>query len=167
MDTKEQILYLRELQGLINRMPGVQNTPFEENKSASKFDLIVTDSELSKVTKKLFLDGHHARAVEEAFKYVNNYIKKHSGITAADGSGLMKQVFSAKSPIIKLNSGVSQSEQDEQLRYMEIYSGCMTGIRNPRAHEHEWEDSETKALQLLGIANHLVEKVQLALLDVD
>ena len=65
MDTKEQILYLRELQGLINRMPGVQNTPFEENKSASKFDLIVTDSELSKVTKKLFLDGHHARAVEE------------------------------------------------------------------------------------------------------
>ena len=56
----------------------------------------------------------------------------------------MKQVFSAKSPIIKLNSGVSQSEQDEQLGYMEIYSGCMTASEIQVSHEHEWEDSETK-----------------------
>ncbi|PZN08175.1 MAG: hypothetical protein DIU69_10450 [Bacillota bacterium] len=52
-----------------------------------------------------------------------------------------------------------ESERDEQLGYMEIFSGCMTGIRNPRAHEHDWEDSERRALELLTLANHLVERV--------
>ena len=43
---------------------------------------------------------------------------------------------------------------------MQIFSGCMTGIRNPRAHECEWEDSENHALQLLAFANYLVERVE-------
>lgn len=146
-------------------MPGVQSKPMADIAPIVNFDFFVTDEELSKITKKLFMDGHHARAVEEGFKYLNNYVKKSSGLVTADGAGLMKQVFSAKSPIIKLNPGTSQSEQDEQLGYMEIFSGCMTGIRNPRAHEHEWEDSETRALQLLGLANHLLEKVRLSLIE--
>lgn len=59
-----------------------------------------------------------------------------------------------------INTGSSQSENDEQLGYMEIFSGCMTGIRNPRAHEHEWEDTQQRAIQLLIIADHLVECVR-------
>ena len=43
---------------------------------------------------------------------------------------------------------------------MQIFSGCMTGIRNPRAHECDWEDSENHALQLLAFANYLVERVE-------
>ena len=38
----------------------------------------------------------------------------------------------------------------------------MTGIRNPRAHECDWEDSEQRALQLLVWANHLVERIRLS-----
>ena len=33
--------------------------------SADTFDLLITDSDLKSKVKKLFLDGHHARAVEE------------------------------------------------------------------------------------------------------
>ena len=134
----------------------------KEPTPANKYELFVTDKELKKVTQKLFADGHHARAVEEAYKFLNKLVKKISGVKALDGAGLMKQVFSSKAPILKLNAGSNQSEQDEQLGYMEIFSGCMTGIRNPRAHEYDWEDSEQRALQLLAMANHLVERVKLS-----
>ncbi len=122
-------------------------------------ELVVTDSELLKVVSKLFNDGHHARAVEEAFKYLNNLVKRKTG-ESRDGAKLMKEVFSPVNPKLKLNSLVTRSEEDEQLGYMEIMAGVMTGIRNPRAHEHDWEDSESHALQLLSWANHLVEKVK-------
>lgn len=126
------------------------------------FDSLVTDRELKKVTEKLFVDGHHARAVEEAYKFLNNLVKKRSGLNSADGAGLMRQAFSANSPVLKLNAGTNRSEQDEQTGYMDIFAGCITGIRNPRVHEHEWEDSEQRALQLLSMANHLVERVRLS-----
>lgn len=60
----------------------------------------------------------------------------------------MKKTFSPNNPLIKLNAGISASEQNEQLGYMEIFSGAMTGIRNPRAHDSDWEDSEERAMQL-------------------
>lgn len=120
----------------------------------------IKDSDLLKVSEKLFEDGHHARAVEEAFKYFNNVVKSKAGLPQADGSSLMKTALSANSPVLKLNAGLTASERDEQLGYMEIYSGSMTGIRNPRAHEHDWEDSEEHALQLLVLADHLVARVK-------
>ena len=128
------------------------------------YDVIVTNNYLRRKTEKLFKDGHHARAVEEAFKLVDNNVKKKAGLQQTDftGAKLMQKVFSLNNPILKLNEGKSVSEKDEQLGYMQIFSGCMTGIRNPRAHESDWEDTEGRALQLLGFANHLIERVSLS-----
>lgn len=154
-------LNIGNLKNELASMPGVDAQRQEvAQTSQSLYDSIVTDPSLRKVTHKLFHDGHHARAVEEAYKCLNNYVKKKSHTTTADGSGLMKSVFSAKAPKLKINVGESQSEIDEQIGYMEIFSGCMTGIRNPRAHEHEWEDTEERALQLLMMANHLFERAR-------
>lgn len=128
------------------------------------YDEVVTNKSLRKKTEKLFKDGHHARSVEEAYKVLDNLVKKKAGLTETDltGSSLMQTVFSPKKPILKLNEGASVSEQNEQSGYMQILAGCMTGIRNPRAHEADWEDTEQHALQLLALANHLVERVFLA-----
>jgi Protein of unknown function (Hypoth_ymh) len=38
---------------------------------------------------------------------------------------------------------------------MDIFAGAMTGIRNPRAHEHAYLDDPRTALELLALANHL------------
>lgn len=72
----------------------------------------------------------------------------------------MQKVFSADKPLLKINAGETQSEIDEQKGYLQIFAGCMTGIRNPRAHESDWEDSEERALELLTLANHLVIRVR-------
>ena len=128
------------------------------------YDIAVTNKSLRKKTEKLFKDGHHARAVEEAYKLLDNLVKKKAGLQDSDltGAKLMQTVFSPNKPMLKLNEGVSSSEQNEQSGYMQILSGCMTGIRNPRAHESDWEDTESRALQLLTFANHLIERVLMA-----
>lgn len=156
MRNRSIIKNIQELNKVINSQPGISKP-----KVISKITLkdYISDEQLRKVVEKLFNDGHHARAVEEAFKYLNNYIKKKAN-SNDDGSKLMKFVFSANNSVIKLNSGSSTSEKDEQLGYMEIYSGCMTGIRNPRAHEHDWEDTQKRAIQLLVLADHLLERAK-------
>jgi uncharacterized protein (TIGR02391 family) len=121
----------------------------------------VRDEDILAASEKLFRDGHYAQAVEEAFKCVNNIVRKrsrHSG----DGAGMMKHVFSADRPILRLNRLKTQSEKNEQLGYMEIFSGVMTGVRNPRAHAHQFGDSREDALQLLVLADHLARKAKAA-----
>ena len=100
------------------------------------FDKMVTDPDVTRASRGLFVDGHFARAVEEAFKCLNNVVKRRSGVTGKDGLDLMFHVFDPDSPILRINGLRSQSEQDEQAGYRYILAGCMKGLRNPRAHEH-------------------------------
>ena len=132
--------------------------------SLDLFDELITNKVLHKKTEKLFKDGHHARAVEEAYKYIDNIVKSKSGMSQSSitGSALMQKSFTSNKPILKLNAGGTPSEIDEQNGYMQIFAGCMTGIRNPRAHESDWEDTEERALQLIVFANHLIERVHLS-----
>ena len=131
-----------------------------------RFDETVTIPALRTVCRGLFQDGHYARAVEDAFKCLNNLVKEKSGLPGSnDGAGLMRTAFSAKSPILKLNSFPHQSEKsqnDEQQGYMDLFAGAMTGIRNPRAHEHELVDHPEVALEMLTLANHLLRKLKIA-----
>jgi uncharacterized protein (TIGR02391 family) len=127
----------------------------------SLYDELITDTTLRKKTEKLFKDGHHARAVEEAYKLIDNAVKRRSGVDDT-GAKLMNAVFSPDNPRLRLNAGVSASEKDEQRGYMQIFAGIMTGVRNPRAHESDWEDTEQRALQLIVFANHLLERIMLS-----
>ncbi len=123
---------------------------------------LVTDEQIRQASGPLFRDRYYARAVEEAFKCLNNAVKDKSGLTNGDGAGLMQTVFSAQSPILMLNAFQSRSDRDEQLGYMQIFAGSMTGIRNPRAHDHELTDAPDAALELLVLANHLMRKLNAA-----
>lgn len=121
--------------------------------------ILVRDEDVLRASAKLFLDGHYAQAVEEAFKCVNNTVRNracHSG----DGSGMMKHVFSAEKPVLRLNDLRTQSDRNEQLGYMEIFAGVMTGVRNPRAHAHQFGDTREDALELLVLAGHLARKAK-------
>ena len=139
-------------------MPGVTQQNVLTASDIDAFEALITNETLKNKVEKLFRDGHHSRAVEEAYKYLDNFVKKASGIEES-GAKLMQAAFSFNNPILMLNAGSNTSEQDEQKGYLQIFAGCMTGIRNPRAHESDWEDSEIHALQLLVFANHLVERV--------
>lgn len=126
----------------------------------AQFDALVTDPDLSAASRTLYRDGHHARAVEEAFKFLANAVKGRSGETTRDGQDLMLHVFNLDNPVLRLNDLRRVSERDEQAGYRFMFAGAMTGIRNPRAHEHTLRDQADVALEMLVMANHLMRVVR-------
>lgn len=160
-EAKTLQLELDNCAGILPRLEVHIQTP---DASVDMLNHFITDEALRKTVEKLYRDGHHARAVEEAYKFIDNLVKKTAKPSDRNltGSKLMTTVFNGNTPMLKINAGESTSEHDEQIGYMQIFSGCMTGVRNPRAHECDWEDSEQRALQLLIWANHLVERIRLS-----
>ena len=126
------------------------------------YDTLVSNPELRKATRQLFADMHYSRSVEEAYKCLNNFVKARSRLVSDDGASLMHKAFSPKNPVLGLSALRTTSQQDQQQGYMEIFAGCMTGIRNPRAHEHRHLDSPQVATELLALANHLFRIVESA-----
>lgn len=138
----------------------VQDPRREHREWLTMFDDLVTEEPVRTASRLLFADGHYARSVEEAFKCLNNEVKHESGVSNADGASLMRTAFSANCPILRLNRFQTDSEKDEQRGYMDIFAGSMTGIRNPRAHEHLLTDEPEVAFELLVLANHLMRKLR-------
>jgi uncharacterized protein (TIGR02391 family) len=140
------------LQATVSRRPAPSPTVGDP---VQVFDAVVTEPELREETRQLFVDGHYPQAVEEGFKYLNNVVKRRTGVET-DGAPLMTTAFSPSAPRLKLTELRTQSQKDQQQGYMRIYEGAMIGIRNPRAHEHRYLDDPRNALELLSLCNHLV-----------
>ena len=122
----------------------------------TQFDALITDDGLHRFCRSLFADGYYALAVQKAYIYIDNLVSKRSGRTDKDGADLMRTVFSPKNPVLKLNKLQSRSEENQQQGYMHMFEGVMIGIRNPRAHEYDVEDTPREALEMIVIANHLM-----------
>ena len=140
-------------------------TSKEAENDSSLYDHLIVNESLREKTRELYFDGHYTRVIEEAFKLIDNLVKEKASIAPSSsltGSKLMQMAFSRERPLLRLNQGSSASEADEQLGYMQLFAGCMTGVRNPRAHDANWKDSKMQALQLLVFAEHLIEKVEMA-----
>lgn len=125
------------------------------------YDILVRSEALRDTTRKLFVDKYYARAVEEAYKCLDNVVRDKAGLSIS-GRDLMDKAFSRNNPVLKLNALETISQKDEQLGYMLIFSGCIVGIRNPRAHDHQKIDSPEVALEILVWANHLMRFVDKA-----
>ena len=114
-----------------------------------------------KTAKGRFDAGHYADAVEAALKELNSVmkdlVKKVTG-KELDGADLMHQALSPKSPIIVLDDMTTESGRSQQMGYMEIFAGAMTGIRNPKAHENLTITKE-RALHHLFLASLLFNRL--------
>jgi uncharacterized protein (TIGR02391 family) len=97
-------------------------------------------------------------AVEQGCKLVNNTVKDRcgTGTRGKDGPDLMHHAFRNDAPVLKINPLKTVSQRDEQDGYRLILAGMMSGMRNPRAHEHLLRDEAQIALEMLVLANHLL-----------
>lgn len=110
---------------------------FQYKESNDKWSLI--HQKIVDVSKQLYLDGHYSNASCDAFIEVNDRVKKIFHILrpnekVPDGDSAMKIVFSANSPIVELCDRSTDSGQNTQKGYMEMLSGAMSALRNPKAH---------------------------------
>jgi uncharacterized protein (TIGR02391 family) len=116
---------------------------------------------LPKIVKKLFDDGHYSQSTFEAFKFVDKEVARLAH-NSESGFKLMMTAFSDASPLIKLSSGGTASDRDEQKGFQFLFAGSMLAIRNPRGHEYAINDSPDECLDHLGLASLLLRRVQAA-----
>ena len=113
------------------------------------------------VAKSRFETKHYADAVEAALKELNARVKelvKERAGKELDGASLMHTAFSLNSPIIVLEDLSTDSGEDIQRGYMELYAGAMSGIRNPQAHGNAMIDDK-RAIHFLFLASLLFYKL--------
>lgn len=130
----------------------------EEPSQAHPFDERNIHPEIGKVALKLFNDGHYSQATFEAFKYLDNCVKKLARIEES-GFKLMMAAFAESNPKIKLTALSTQSEIDEQLGFKFIFAGSMSAIRNPRGHDIT-ADPIDRCLDHLSFASVLLRRLE-------
>jgi len=84
-------------------------------------------------SKQLYLDRHYQNSIEEAIKAVNQHIRDKTGLRE-DGSDLINKVFSAKNPVLSFSDLSTETQQNEQVGFMEMLRGFVKGVRNVFAH---------------------------------
>ena len=117
------------------------------------------------VSESRMKSGHYADAVEGAFKELNNAVKDRARSrlnNELDGQKLMQRVFSPDNPVLLVEGDLdTQTNKDTQQGYMMMFSGAMSAIRNPKAHEN-MTISQDDAIRKLMFASMLMYKLDAA-----
>jgi uncharacterized protein (TIGR02391 family) len=111
--------------------------------------------EISRAASGLYLDGHFSNAVEASVKALNGLVRLRSGLEF-DGSTLMERAFNPSTPVLRFNDLLDQSDKDEQKGFMQMFSGAISGLRNPRAHGFIQDDPE-RALEFIAFVSLLAK----------
>lgn len=144
------------------RMLALPSPTAEGAEPASVFARLVTEPEITEVSRDLFVSGHYSIAVQESYKAVDKYVLDKLGELPVSGTQLMELVFSPSAPLLYWSERRTQSEMDEQKGYQRLFAGAMLGIRNPVTHEFNWIDDPEIALELIVFAQHLIKKAKSA-----
>lgn len=137
-----------------------KRTGSTENKVSASFWNIL-HPKIVKISKSRFESNYFADSVEAALKEINNIVKvivKEKTGNEFDGADLMSRAFSLNDPIIKLGDIGTKTGKNTQIGYMQVFSGAMTGIRNPKAHENIVITRE-RAIHFLFLASLLMSKL--------
>lgn len=129
------------------------------NSSEHPFDERNIHSDLPGDVRNLFDNGHYAQATFEALKYLDEEIQRISG-DSDFGKSLMMRVFGGTPPKLRLNPGMTASEQSEQDGFKFIFAGTMAGIRNPRGHKSGIVDDPDTCLDHLSLTSMLLRKIE-------
>ena len=76
-----------------------------------------------------------------------------------DGDKLIGKVFSLAKPLLTLSELETESGQNDQKGFMQIFKGAYQGIRNPKAHSMTHDLTEMKAAQYLVFASLLARRI--------
>ena len=115
--------------------------------------------EIIKHSKKLFLEQNYFHSVFEASKALN-YLVKQKSKSNKDGQDLMMSVFSTNG-VLKLNTGTTETEKNQQDGIKFLMSGLMRAVRNPTAHEPAlvWPINKQECLDFLSMISFLFHQL--------
>ena len=106
--------------------------------------------------KAELLQDNYFHCVLEATKSVAQKIRDKAGIDG-DGTSLVDQAFSIKTPLLALNTLQSDSEQSEQKGFANLLKGVFGTFRNVLAHTPKitWAFNRIDAMDALTILSYI------------
>lgn len=151
---------LSQFETIVRSTRAAADSAKQELQSLHPFDERNIHPEIAKTSQKLFDNGHYSQATFEAFKYVDKYVGKLSGITKESGYKLMMSAFDENNPKILLTPNSTTSDKDEQLGFRFMFAGASSGIRNPRGHDVNLPDTIDLCLDHLSVASVLLRRLE-------
>ena len=124
--------------------------------------------DIIRVARSLYQDGHYFESARSAFIEINARVKKlfpelrGKDGKQLDGYSLMQTVFSAKSPKIVIADTSTDTGENVQRGFMDMFAGAAAALRNPKAHGNDSITAENAARQLI-FASMLMYKLDEAL----
>ena len=107
---------------------------------------------------ELFENGNFREAVLNSVVAIFDLIRERTGIDM-DGSTLVNKAFSLTNPYLILSELQSESGQNDQKGFIQLFNGSYQGIRNPKAHSLNHDLTKAKASQYLVHASLLARRV--------
>jgi uncharacterized protein (TIGR02391 family) len=107
---------------------------------------------------KQFNDGHLREAVMNSVTAVYDLIRDRTKLRL-DGNALASQAFGLEKGLLILSELGTESGDNDQKGFMQIYQGIYTGIRNPKAHTLHHDLDPFKAAQYLVMMSLLARRV--------
>jgi uncharacterized protein (TIGR02391 family) len=126
--------------------------------AAHPFEVRNIHSALPAEVKRLFDNAHYPQATFEAFKFLDNEVKRHSGVDKT-GKALMMEAIREVSPLVQLTPLANETDRSEQEGYKFIFAGSMMAIRNPRGHQHSVSDDIDTCLDHLTLVSQLLRRL--------
>jgi uncharacterized protein (TIGR02391 family) len=108
---------------------------------------------------EMFRNGHLREAVLNSIVAIFDLIRERTGI-GADGPNLVNRAFSLTDPYLVLSELESESGQNDQKGFIQVFNGSYQGIRNPKAHTLTHDLTAPKAAQYLVYASLLARRVE-------
>jgi uncharacterized protein (TIGR02391 family) len=108
---------------------------------------------------QLYRNGHLREAVLNSITAVFDFVRARTG-SEEDGDRLIGQVMSPNDPQLVLSGLETDSGQNDQKGFMQIYKGAYQGIRNPKAHSLTHDLTDVKAAQYLVFASLLARRIE-------
>ena len=146
---------------IARRSPRYSERPSASAHGSHPFELRGLHPLVADATRHLFDDGHYAQATFEAFKLIEQEVRKMAR-SSKSGQALMMSAFQRKCPKIRLTEMNNQSELDEQEGFKFLFAGAFLAIRNPRGHEVGVDESLDDCLDHLSLASLLLRRLDAA-----
>lgn len=108
---------------------------------------------------QLYRDDHLREAVLNSVTALFDFIRSRTKLKE-DGDRLIGQVFSLDNPLLILTELETESGQNDQKGFMQMFKGAYQGVRNPKAHSLTHDLTPEKAAQYLVLASLLIRRVE-------
>lgn len=130
------------------------------NRFKSKLENRNIHSKIYEYCNTELISENYFHSVFEAVKSVAEEIRQRTNLTL-DGSELVDKVFSVNSPLIKINSLQTETEQSEQKGFSNLIKGVFGMFRNTTAHVPKvmWTITEDEALDIMTTISLIHKKL--------